>query len=711
MKTRFLSIISVLVLLGQFSVAQERAVGNMAAERKIALVIGNANYEARIGKLENTLNDAADMKSALQLLGFEVISCRDKADQIIPCVDLDKRAMERAIRDFGQKLTEKQDAVGLFYYAGHGLQLKGQNYLIPFNVDIRDETDVGYEGVSLEFVLDKLAAAKSALNFVILDACRNNPFAKNWTNARDIGDSGGLAKPNSLGRNTTIVYSAEPNKTANDGKERNGVFTKYLLRHIATPDLEYADLMLLITNDVLRESAQTQKPWVENPPSRKFYFNKLKNAAGAPLQPSYPPAFNGVITLIPIPEINIKKAEQIAQVGDELLDKDEIKLALSNFDDAIKLNPNSDYAYAKRGECYRSLGNLSQAFTDLNEAIRKNPKNDFAYLSRGAAYQDSGENDLAFKDLNESIRLKNDNVWAYHNRGNLYVRIKNCRQALIDLSKAISIKPESVRGYLSRSDAYLCTKNVNAALGDIDTALKIDSRHKDAVLKRARLLTKLARFEDAKAEYGKLIEIDPQEAEGYLFMRAMIGFSQMAAAFEEANSGKSRVYFPDVFTELTKIIELDGKLKAVSYSLRGMSYAFLGDIKAAEKDLDTAVQVGRNDNMNLILAYFLRCLYYVQAKKYKYAQADLDSISKLDFGDDETKKTVARAIVHINRSTILSAKGNNKDALTEINSAIALSPSGFMYLIRAEIYERLKRFDEAGTDRLKAQEVGVDDDW
>src|ERR1044072_7288965 len=98
------------------------AVKKIDAEQKFALVIGNANYDARIGKLDNPLNDASDMTDILRSLGFEIIPCKNKTGQIIPCSDLDKRSMESAIRDYGQKLKESPNAIGLFYYAGHGMQ-------------------------------------------------------------------------------------------------------------------------------------------------------------------------------------------------------------------------------------------------------------------------------------------------------------------------------------------------------------------------------------------------------------------------------------------------------------------------------------------------------------------------------------------------------------------------------------------------------------
>ena len=142
---------------------EKPAVGQ--TERRIALVIGNGDY-LRTKSLANPANDAEDMAKTLRDVGFEVLSG----------VNQSKRQMESLIREFGLKLAS--GGTGLFYYAGHGLQVGGSNYLVPVDAEIPEEDEVQYQTVPLDLILTKMTTAKNDLNIVILDACRNNPFAR-----------------------------------------------------------------------------------------------------------------------------------------------------------------------------------------------------------------------------------------------------------------------------------------------------------------------------------------------------------------------------------------------------------------------------------------------------------------------------------------------------------------------------------------------------
>ena len=170
-------------------------------ERRIALVIGNAKYKE--APLTNPVNDANDMEAVLKSSGFRVIKA----------IDATQKQMNRAIFEFGELLTH--DSVALFYYAGHGLQVRGKNYLIPVDAEIKSESSVRVESVDVDGVLDQLS--NSELNVVILDACRNNPFERR-TN-RSLGTAGGLAQMEAP-KGSLIAYSTAPGKTAADGEGR-----------------------------------------------------------------------------------------------------------------------------------------------------------------------------------------------------------------------------------------------------------------------------------------------------------------------------------------------------------------------------------------------------------------------------------------------------------------------------------------------------------
>lgn len=226
---------------------------------RTALVMGNASYEE--GRLNNPLHDAQDMRDRLMQLGFEVIYEEDAS--------LDQ--MFNAVTRFGELLQTRQ-GVGLVYYAGHGAQVKGQNYLIPLSSSIEHEDEVPFKSLPLNAILAKLERADNRLNLVYLDACRNNPFARRYRSTNQ-----GLA---SLGEyapaGTKIYYATRPNEQAKDGTERNGIFTGNLLFALQQPNLDHSEVFSLTATLVMRETFDQQIPWEEGLVLGKFIFNPIE---------------------------------------------------------------------------------------------------------------------------------------------------------------------------------------------------------------------------------------------------------------------------------------------------------------------------------------------------------------------------------------------------------------------------------------------------
>ena len=224
----------------------------LGPERRVALVIGNADY--RYSPLRNPSNDARAMAGALQGLGF----------QVILKVNASWQQMRRAIIDFGQRL--KDGGVGLFYYAGHGVQIQGSNYLIPVGAAIEHEDHVTVEGIPLNQVLARMAGAQNKMNIVILDACRNNPFASSFRSPTH-----GLAQT-SAPPGTYIAYATAPGDVAIDGRGRNSVFTESLTRWMSTPGLRIEDVFKRVRTRVYAVSAGRQVPWTSSSITSDFYF-------------------------------------------------------------------------------------------------------------------------------------------------------------------------------------------------------------------------------------------------------------------------------------------------------------------------------------------------------------------------------------------------------------------------------------------------------
>lgn len=223
------------------------------AER-YALVVGNGNYS--FSPLANPLNDAEDMAEALTERGFSVTLITDGS--------------RREILSAVNRLKEEADpgATLLFYYAGHGVQVEGKNYLLPVGGEIVSEEDALFEGIQLDHILAKFGASESSRNIFILDACRNNPFE-----SQDRSLSRGLAVSPRVLSDSIVIYATSPGKSAADGKGRNGIFTEALLNHIHTQGLELTGLLKKVTRDVRDRTSGEQIPWSNSSLVSDFYFH------------------------------------------------------------------------------------------------------------------------------------------------------------------------------------------------------------------------------------------------------------------------------------------------------------------------------------------------------------------------------------------------------------------------------------------------------
>jgi len=224
------------------------------ANPRFSLIIGNSAYP--VGPLSNSQNDANDMTDALQRAGFKVTQL----------INATQRQMERAIIQFGQLLNQNNKSVGLFYYAGHGMQLGSNNYLIPIDAQLAVEDDIKYESVNVGRVLDAMDRAANRLNMVLLDACRDNPFARSFRSSAK-----GLAQMDAPS-GTLIAYATAPGNTAADGIGRNGTFTKYLLKHMQRPGEPVELVLKRVRNDVMHETNHRQTPWESSSLVGNFSF-------------------------------------------------------------------------------------------------------------------------------------------------------------------------------------------------------------------------------------------------------------------------------------------------------------------------------------------------------------------------------------------------------------------------------------------------------
>jgi Caspase domain len=259
--------------LSSQSEAQIDVVQQMLREDRVALVIGNVDYQ-QWPSLANPVNDARSMAQTLQRFGFKVSVIENGS----------KEQMEGAIRLFGDQA--KRGGVALFFYAGHGTQYRGQNYLIPTDADILTEEDIEARGVSARGVVSRMGKANNRLNIVILDACRTLPIKRQ---DRDAGS--GLAPMKASG--TLIAYATAPNFVAKDGKGSNSPYTKSLVDAINKyPGLKLEDMLKTVRAAVLRETGGVQEPWIESSIGGDFYFDP-KQASNSTVIYNPAPAVGG----------------------------------------------------------------------------------------------------------------------------------------------------------------------------------------------------------------------------------------------------------------------------------------------------------------------------------------------------------------------------------------------------------------------------------
>lgn len=235
---------------------------NSGQHKRVALVIGNGDYKD--APLKNPPNDAEDVAATLRSLGFEVISRRNATQPQV----------KAAVREFGQHLRGAES--GLFYFAGHGIQVKGINYLVPVGVDIQSEADAEDQSVSLDYVMRTMEESGARFNISILDACRNNPFARSFRSA-----SRGLAQAQAAS-GMLVAYATAPGSVAADGTGRNGIYTKHLLKNLKEGDSDILKVFQRVRAGVVTETGGQQVPWESTSLTGDFYFKHGEQVANIP---------------------------------------------------------------------------------------------------------------------------------------------------------------------------------------------------------------------------------------------------------------------------------------------------------------------------------------------------------------------------------------------------------------------------------------------
>jgi hypothetical protein len=248
-----LTIFTLITTTANAEVMVMRSFTEQKGDARTALIIGNSDYKT--SPLDNPVNDAQDIASILQKQHFHITLLTNAT----------QKEMETEIYKFGKRLSKKS-GVGLFYFAGHGMQINGANYLIPVDAAVESASDVKYEAIDAGRVLGKMEDAENDLNIVILDACRNNPFHRSFRSAAQ-----GLAQMDAP-TGSIIAYATAPGSVAADGNGRNGIYTQNLIVRMQEPGLSIEQVFKNVRKDVVGQTSSKQVPWESSSLTGNFFF-------------------------------------------------------------------------------------------------------------------------------------------------------------------------------------------------------------------------------------------------------------------------------------------------------------------------------------------------------------------------------------------------------------------------------------------------------
>jgi tetratricopeptide (TPR) repeat protein len=511
------------------AVALFAAAAPAAAEPRVALVVGNSDYGGDLGHLPNPVNDAKLMAETLRKVGFAVVEVEDG----------DQSALKQAIVDFGDKLSGAgAGATGLFYYAGHGVQMGGENYLIPVHAKLRKPADLDVEAVPIGLVLKQMDFAQSAVNIVILDACRNNPLADS---GRDV--SRGLAEIKSKPVGSFISFSTAPGQVAEDGNGANSPYTQALAQAILIPGLDLADVFRHVRKSVLKATNQKQVPWDSWSLTDPYYFippsSQWATLSGpsAPLNPpegGAPP--QAVASLDPNQQIEMKFWDSIQNSNDPADFQAYLDRYPSGSYVPLAVNRLAALGGAKaQPEAERTVNtapatNTALVFTAIDQLVYT--KND------GALYEAPDANAALITKVPSNVAVRAagrspDGLWwqlhlpngrvAYAKASDIDERPDAApppavADAAPDQNAATQETPAidaTAQKYFDLGEALFGQDDLKGARDAYDKAVARDAKFAKAVLRRGQAALAMGDLDPALADLEQAIVLDPKDLEAH----------------------------------------------------------------------------------------------------------------------------------------------------------------------------------------------------
>jgi tetratricopeptide (TPR) repeat protein len=645
------------------------------AETRVALVIGNANY-ASVARLGNPISDAQTVASALRKVGFTTVTVQ---------TDLGVTAMRQALQSFGA-LAASSD-VALVYYAGHGMEAGGVNYLIPVDARLASARDIEFETVPLDLVLHAVEGAHR-LKLVVLDACRNNPFAAQMqSDNRAIGR--GLARVEPEG-DTLVAYAAKAGTTADDGAAGNSPFATVFARDLAIPGLDIRLMLGKVRDDVLQATNHQQEPFVYGSlGGEAFYF--VPPVGGPVTDAKYPAPqqtdpmavelafWNAVAESNDAGQIqsyldkypdgsfaNLARAKLAAlnkppevaspppQNGPINVDaQTKLCRSLTSIDACTALINSGNLsakelalAYNNRGVGYERMRQYDKALPDLDSALALNQDDPVIFANRGLAHDELHQPDLAIQDLNKAIELKPDYADAFVERGVAYALLGQYQRAMDDLDRSIALKPDFVNAYSRRAEVHLSLGQIDLAKQDIDKAIVLKPDNFDALTVRGTIYNLLGRYPEAMADLDRALTLKPDYVEAYSRRaEAHLLLGQADLALQDAE--KEIALKPDNFD---------------AFTVRGDIYGALGRYPEAMADFDHAIAL----KPDFVIALYYRCRYRAaQGADFDKAMSDCNEAIRIGPNDSRYRATLG--YVQYRKQDYLAA-------IKEYDTALQLNP-------------------------------------
>jgi tetratricopeptide (TPR) repeat protein len=573
---------------------------------RIALVIGNANYPDAATPLPNPIKDATAIAEEFRRMHFSV----DLK------TNLGKDEMRRAIDAFIGKI--KNGTTALFYFSGFGLQVLHQSYLVPVDAQIWNEADVRRDGFGIDAVLAAMHRKGAKAKIVIIDAARRNPFERRFRNV-----AAGLA-PLNAPASTLVLYSVGLNRLFTDKRfGNNSLFAVELIKELRSASLPVEEMFKRVRISVSRASNNEQIPWVASSMLGDIYFGSTQSSTQAPVAHNTPPFSAAPSASTTPPESSEAAKLAYYNRGLAFYEKKDYDHAITEFNEAIRLDPNFSDAYNNRGHIYERKKQYDRAIADFNEAIRLDQNNAMAYNNRGDIYSHKKQYDSAIADFTESIRLDPNIALAYSNRGEIYFNKKQYDRAIADFTEAIRLDPDNALAYNNRGYVYGNKGQYDRAVADLSEAIRLDPNLALAYNNRGENYFNKKQYDSAIADFTEAIRIDPDLAVAY------------------SNLGEihyRKKLYDRAIADFTGAIRIDPN-NALAYNNRGYIYARKGQYDRAVADLSEAIRL----DPNLALAYNNRGHIYERKKQYKRAIADFTDAIRLDPSDADAKEALKRA--------------------------------------------------------------------